>query len=102
MDDIQIKHCIDCCCAQSWEALGITEYTGKSIPEHIVELRAQIEAMTPDWKLGGLVRIWGEQSMSQISKEGDDRFHVKYLWSHVWNADLEAALLEALGEEQDE
>ena len=34
-----INHCVDCCCAQSWKALGITEYTGKSIPEHIKELR---------------------------------------------------------------
>ena len=33
-------HCKDCCCAQAWEALGITEYTSKSIPEHIRELRA--------------------------------------------------------------
>lgn len=33
-------HCKDCCCARSWKALGITEYTGKSIPEHIDSLRA--------------------------------------------------------------
>lgn len=32
-------HCKDCCCARSWESLGITEYTGKSIPEHIKEIR---------------------------------------------------------------
>ena len=35
----QSEHCKDCCCARSWEALGITKYTGKSIPEHIEELR---------------------------------------------------------------
>ena len=33
------EHCIDCCCARSWKALGITEYTGLSIPEHIERLR---------------------------------------------------------------
>lgn len=33
------NHCKDCCCAESWKALGIKEYTGKSIPEHIAELR---------------------------------------------------------------
>ena len=41
------NHCKDCCCAKSWKALGITEYTGKSIPEHIEELKQalkQIEA----------------------------------------------------------
>lgn len=32
------NHCADCCCAQSWKALGVTQYDGKSIPEHIVEL----------------------------------------------------------------
>jgi hypothetical protein len=38
----RIVHCKDCCCARSWRALGVTEYTGKSIPEHIEELRAEI------------------------------------------------------------
>lgn len=33
------QHCKDCCCTRSWKALGITEYTGKSIAEHIEELR---------------------------------------------------------------
>jgi len=35
------NHCVDCCCARSWKALGIVSYTGKSIPEHISELRAE-------------------------------------------------------------
>jgi len=35
-------HCKDCCCTQAWKALGIKEYTGKSIPEHIEELRKQV------------------------------------------------------------
>lgn len=35
---LEKNHCDDCCCAQSWKALSITEYTGKSIPEHIAEL----------------------------------------------------------------
>lgn len=36
------NHCKDCCCARSWEALGITEYTGRSIPEEIIRLREQV------------------------------------------------------------
>lgn len=36
------EHCNDCCCARSWKALGITEYTGLSIPEHIQQLRGLI------------------------------------------------------------
>jgi len=35
------KHCQDCCCARAWKALGIDSYTGKSIPEHIEELKAE-------------------------------------------------------------
>jgi len=31
-------HCRDCCCAQSWKALGVTQYTGKSIPDYITGL----------------------------------------------------------------
>jgi len=39
------EHCKDCCCAQSWAALGITDYTGMSIPEHITAMRAEIERL---------------------------------------------------------
>ena len=38
------NHCKDCCCARSWKALGIYEYTGKSIVEHIEDLRSQLDA----------------------------------------------------------
>lgn len=34
-------HCKDCCCAQAWEALGVTEYTGESIPEYIKKTVAE-------------------------------------------------------------
>jgi hypothetical protein len=37
-------HCKDCCCARSWEALGITEYTGRSIPEEIERLQGVLDA----------------------------------------------------------
>jgi rubrerythrin len=43
------NHCRDCCCAKSWEALGISSYTGKSIPEHITELRKLAEANVHDF-----------------------------------------------------
>lgn len=43
-DNQQLRdaHCKDCCCAQSWKALGVCEYTGKSIPEHIEQLREDL------------------------------------------------------------
>ena len=37
------EHCEDCCCAQSWAALGITKYTGKSIPEEIEALKERAQ-----------------------------------------------------------
>jgi len=40
--ELAAAHCKDCCCAKSWEALGITEYTGRSIPEEITELRGAL------------------------------------------------------------
>jgi hypothetical protein len=39
------NHCKDCCCARSWEALGVTTYTGMSIVEHIEQLVAQRDAL---------------------------------------------------------
>jgi len=36
------NHCKDCCCAESWKALGIEKFTGLSIPEHIKELKNEI------------------------------------------------------------
>ena len=44
VERLEGRHCADCCCDKSWKALGITEYTGKSIPEHIAELRQQAAA----------------------------------------------------------
>ena len=36
------EHCKDCCCAKSWEALGIKEFTGLSIPEEIQKLKKEL------------------------------------------------------------
>lgn len=59
-DWIEVDHCKDCCCAQSWKALGITSYTGKSIPEHIRELAEQrkelLEALK-EWVLPQITRM---------------------------------------------
>ena len=45
LDPIGDNHCVDCCCARSWTALGVSEYDGKSIPEHITILRERIAAL---------------------------------------------------------
>ena len=36
------EHCKDCCCARAWSELGVTTYTGKSIPEHYAALREEL------------------------------------------------------------
>ena len=40
--------------AHVWKALGVTDYTGKHISEHVSDLRAQIEAADKliDWHEG--------------------------------------------------
>ncbi len=43
--DPVVNRCDDCCCAISWKALGISGYTGKSIPEHILELKRQCDEL---------------------------------------------------------
>ena len=44
-------HCIDCCCDLAWKALGISKYTGKSIPEHIAALAASHENLLAALKI---------------------------------------------------
>lgn len=47
-DEAQTSHCKDCCCGRAWEALGVKEYTGKSISEHILELKkTQTSGLVP-------------------------------------------------------
>ena len=38
-------HCHDCCCATAWRALGVTDYTVLSLPEHITALRAKLKGV---------------------------------------------------------
>jgi hypothetical protein len=61
--EARTAHCQDCCCARSWKALGVTEHTGKSIPEHITDLRADLAAYKQKlaearWEVGDKKRLW--------------------------------------------
>lgn len=54
LDHALFNHCIDCCCTKSWKALGIDQYTGKSIVEEIEKivlenerLRLELASITP-------------------------------------------------------
>lgn len=54
VDNRTSDHCVDCCCARSWKALGIDKYTGKSIPEHVESYRHALEEIraileSPSW-----------------------------------------------------
>jgi urease accessory protein UreF len=52
----EASHCKDCCCARSWAALGITDYTGKSIPEQIADLRAKLAEAKKAYRM-----LWEEK-----------------------------------------
>lgn len=67
------EHCRDCCCARSWKALRVTQFTGLSIPEHIEALRSTLERymfaypafrMKPEGAPGSSVRIEQERLMA--------------------------------------
>ena len=69
----------------------------------IGELRAQIEAMTADWKLGQLVRRMPEigWQVSLVSLEGMWDMWMPNLGNTRSYDEPEGALCEALGEEQE-
>lgn len=74
-------HCKDCCCARAWKALGISEYTGKSIPEEITELAvrlAESQALNADFieKLQaawGSPLYWNESPVELVTRLIDER-----------------------------
>jgi hypothetical protein len=39
-----LSHCNDCCCARTWEALGVSVTDGRDIAEHVTALRAALIA----------------------------------------------------------
>lgn len=44
--EVQLEsHCVDCCCARSWDALDGQPIPGASIPEYIIELRAEVDRL---------------------------------------------------------
>jgi hypothetical protein len=66
----QVVHCKDCCCARSWKALGITEYTGLSIPEHILRLREALERIAAgDGYYGAQAREYKQIAQSALARK---------------------------------
>lgn len=83
MGEIEVSHCVDCCCARSWKALGITEYTGKSIPEHIDQLRSAL------LKAVECIQVW--HNMGMPPKQASQ------MWDIYWrNAPEMKSIREAL------
>ena len=63
------NHCKDCCCAKSWDALGITKYTGKSIPEHISEMAKSHQSLVDALELA-------LEAMKRVDRSGDEIAYV--------------------------
>ena len=66
-----INHCKDCCCARSWKALGISEFTGKDIPEHIVALKEELAVARRD-----LVSIAAVEKAAEAFVMVDNPFYI--------------------------
>jgi hypothetical protein len=70
-DETAVNHCKDCCCARSWKALGISEFTGKGIPEHIVALKEELAVARRD-----LVSIAAVEKAAKASVMVDNPFYI--------------------------
>lgn len=66
------RHCRDCCCARAWKALGITEYTGRSIPEEIEHLRTQLHVRDELLKLH-MERAEEARKAARFYRDGMDK-----------------------------
>ena len=56
---MEATHCHDCCCARSWKALGVDKYDGKSIPEHIEQLKTENQRLKEFARSVIRVECWG-------------------------------------------
>ena len=72
------QSCEDCCCAKSWEALGITEYTGRSIPEEIARLRKErddaVKMLTAEYHRHAEVGESLKECADDLESEVDARY----------------------------
>jgi|SRR5580698_202812 hypothetical protein len=81
IERLKARHCKDCCCARSWQALGVTDYTGMSIPEHIERLRAALEAVpcscdareNPEWEHEKTCAVYiADTALNRLADETSD------------------------------
>lgn len=81
----EVEHCKDCCCARSWKALGITTYTGRSIPEEIERLRATpVQAEPVAWQYkSGSASFWANCSEDFVRRmKGYPAVEIRPLYTH--------------------
>lgn len=73
---LNTNHCIDCCCAKSWEALGKKDYTGKSIPEEIEKLVLESNAnYIRGLKAGVRLYAWWKNGIQYVGTCGTTLKH---------------------------
>jgi len=90
------EHCKDCCCARSWAALGITGYTGKSIPEHIEALRAALaEAQKARDNTAAAILMIGSELAADPKISPEDKGDPRWTPALQEAAELRAALAHA-------
>jgi len=72
-DELETNHCVDCCCARSWKALGNPSYNGESIHEHIDRLVAENIALREALKV---ISAYDKDSAPGICPFGCDCPHI--------------------------
>ena len=86
------KHCPDCCCGASWKALGISENTGKSIPDHINQLRAEnVELKQDKERLDWLEKV-STNSMEYFQGCSKPQWRYGFNDSLPWHESLRTAI----------
>ena len=106
------NHCEDCCCAKSWEALGIDTYTGRSIPEEIELLSSKNSILRRDFaERGQIIKRLEAQverlqsvrdtAMTLVEAMDDDIYDIPSGTFCIAQDDLIKALAESLDTDHD-
>jgi hypothetical protein len=85
-DKLNSEHCKDCCCARSWEALGNPPYSGVSIPQHIEQLKAQLQRAREASmsEIDGLISNFEEARIFRGRPTGEETWQQGFRQAVLW------------------